>query len=152
MLDPVVDAVDRAAGTTDVVIGIHVPGRADLRTIISSGVSLVSTPPDVSIVGWAPWIQALLDNGGHIAWGAVPVDRPLGTNAELLWRHLSATWRDLESEGVDRELLLRRSLVAPSNGLAGFGVEQMPGVVSLVDGLAKRVGEQAGRTRTPVLV
>lgn len=152
LLDPVVDSLDSAAGNTDVVIGIHVPGRADLRTIISSGVSLVSTPPDASVVGWARWIQALLDNGGHLAWGAVPVDRPLGTNAELLWRHLVATWRDLEAEGVDRELLVRRSLVSPSNGLAGFGTEQVPGVVALVDGLAERVGEQATRSRTPALV
>lgn len=152
LLDPVVESLDSAAGTSDVVIGVHVPGRADLRTIISSGVSLVSMPPEPSVVGWAPWIQALLDNGGHIAWGAVPVDRPLGTNAELLWRHLAATWRDLEAEGVDRELMVRRSLVTPSSGLAGFGVEQVPGVVALVDSLAERVGEQATRARTPVLV
>lgn len=152
LLDPVVEALDAAAGTSDVVIGIHVPGRADLRTIISSGVSLVSIPPDPSVVGWAPWIQALLDNGGHIAWGAVPVDRPLGTNAELLWRHLAATWRDLEAAGVDRELMVRRSLVTASSGLARFGVEQVPGVVALADSLAERVGEQATRSRTPLLV
>lgn len=152
LLDPVVEALDSAAGTSDVVIGLHVPGRADLRTIISSGVSLVSTPPDASLVGWARWIQALLDNGGHIAWGAVPVDRPLGTNAELLWRHLAATWRDLEAEGVDRELMVRRSLVTTSSGLTGFGIEQVPGVVALVDMLTERVWEQATRSRTPVLV
>lgn len=152
LLDPVVEALDSAAGTGDVVIGVHVPGRADLRAIISSGVSMVSIPPDASVVGWAPWIQALLDNGGHIAWGAVPVDRPLGTNAELLWRHLAATWRDLEAAGVDHEAMVRRSLVTIGSGLAGFGVEQIPGVIALADGLAERIDEQATRSRTPVLV
>lgn len=152
LLDPVVDALDSAAGCSDVVIGIHVPDRADLATIVSSGVSLLSTPPGASVAGWAPWIQALLDNGGHIAWGGVPVDRPLGPSAELLWRHLLATWRDLELGGVDRELLVRRSLVAPSNDLARFATEQIPGVVALVDLLAERVAHEAGRLRSPVLV
>ncbi|MCZ7631062.1 MAG: hypothetical protein M5U19_19360 [Microthrixaceae bacterium] len=67
LLDPVVEALDSTAGASEVVIGVHVPGRADLRAIVSSGVSLVSMPPEASVVGWAPWIQALLDNGGHIA-------------------------------------------------------------------------------------
>ena len=151
LLDPVVDALDRVAGATEVLIGIHVPGRADWRTIISSGVSLLSMPPDAALIGWAPWIQALLDNGGHIAWGAVPVDRPLGTSAELLWRHLAATWRDLASAGVDRDQLLRRSLVAPSDGLGAFAPEQVAGVVSVVDALAQRIHEHVASTLTPVL-
>lgn len=151
LLDPAVDALDAVAGDSDVVIGIHVPGRADWRTIISSGVSLVSMPPDPALIGWARWIQALLDNGGHIAWGAVPVDRPLGTSAELLWRHLSATWRDLTSAGVDPDLLVRRSLVAPSDGLAAYAPEQVPGVVAVVDALAVRVQEHVATKLTPVL-
>lgn len=151
LVDPVVDALDKVAGTSDVVIGMHVPGRADWRTIISSGISLLSMPPDPALIGWAEWIQALLDNGGHIAWGAVPVDRPLGTSAELLWRHLAAAWRDLASAGVDERKLVDRSLVAPSNGLGAYAPEQVPGVVSVVDSLAERVGAHAGASLAPVL-
>lgn len=151
LLDPVVDALDITAGTSDLVIGIHVPGRADLRTIISSGVSMLSIPLDPTMIGWAPWIQALLDNGGHLAWGAVPVDRPLGTHAELLWRHLAATWADLGRVGVDHELLVRRSLVTTSNDLAGFGAEQLRGVIALVDGLARQIAEHADRALIPIL-
>lgn len=151
LLDPVVDSIDSAAGTSDVVIGIHVPGRSDLRTIISSGISLLSTPVDAALAGWAPWIQALLDNGGHVAWGAVPVDRPLGTHAELLWRHLRAVWRDLESAGVDARLLLRRSLVTTGDGLDRFAQAQMPGVLALLDELGERVGQHAAATMVPSL-
>ncbi|MCZ7631061.1 MAG: hypothetical protein M5U19_19355 [Microthrixaceae bacterium] len=63
-----------------------------------------------------------------------------------------ATWRDLEAAGVDREALVHRSLVTIGSGLSSFGVEQVPGVVALADGLAERVGELATRGRTPALV
>ncbi|MCP4434032.1 MAG: hypothetical protein GY812_00840 [Actinomycetia bacterium] len=148
LLDPVVDAIDHAAGATPVLIGIHVPGRSDWRTIISSGVSLVSMPADSSVAGWSRWIQALLDNGGWIAWGAVPVDRPLGTSEELLWRQLLATWRDLEAAGVDGRLLRERSMVSPADGLGGFGMAQVGGMLELVDALAGRM--QANAPQRPV--
>ncbi len=145
LLDPAVDAIDVAAGTSPVLIGIHVPGRSDWRTIISSGVSLLSMPSDSAVAGYGRWVQALLDNGGWIAWGAVPVDRPLGSSAELLWRHLLATWRDLEIAGVDGALLRRRSMVSPADDLARFDVGQIAMMVELVDSLAARIGTQAPR-------
>ncbi len=151
LLDPVVDALDRAVLDTALLIGIHVPGRSDWRTIISSGVSLVCVAPDASLLGWAPWVQALLDNGGYVAWGAVPVDRPLGTNEELLWRHLSATWRDLQAAGVDGSLLRDRSLVAPADDLARFGSEQVPHVLELLDALAARIAAPVHNRWEPAL-
>lgn len=142
LLDPAVDAIDVAAGQTPVLIGIHVPGRSDWRTIISSGVSLLSMPADSAVAGYAHWVQALLDNGGWIAWGAVPVDRPLGSSAELLWRHLVATWRDLEIAGVDGTLLRERSMVSPADDLARFGIGQVAMMLDLVESLAGRIATQ----------
>ena len=150
LLDPVVDALDRAAGASPTLIGVHVAGRSDWRTIVTSGVSLVSLPPDAGLAGWAQWIQALLDNGGFLAWGAVPVDRPLGTGEELIWRHLGATWADLAAAGVDPELLRRRSLVTPADGLGHFAPEQVDGVMALVDALGERVRRQATGPRIGV--
>jgi hypothetical protein len=146
-LDPVVDIVDRAASGAPVLIGVHVPGRSDWPTIISSGVSFLSMPPDPALVGWSDFVQAMLDNGGFIAWGALPVDRPLGSHEELLWRHLSATWSDLVAAGVDPALLRRRCLVSPSGGLGCYGPEQVAGVLALLDALAARVRRQAIGTR-----
>ena len=149
-LDPVVDLVDRAAGDAPLLIGVHVPGRSDWPTIISSGVSFLSLPPDPALVGWSEFVKALLDNGGFIAWGAVPIDRPLGTHEELLWRHLSATWSDLVAAGVDQSLLRSRCLVSPAGGLGRFGPEQIEGVMALVDALANRVRHQVIGGRRPV--
>lgn len=150
LLDPVVDALDRASGVAPTLIGVHVAGRSDWRTIVTSGVSLLSLPPDAGLAGWAPWIQALLDNGGFVAWGAVPVDRPLGASEELLWRHLGATWADLAAAGVDQDLLRRRSLVSPADGLAHFAPQQVESVMALVGALAERVRRQADGPRIGV--
>jgi hypothetical protein len=150
LLDPVVDALDRVGAGSPLLIGIHVPGRSDWQTIISSGVSFLSMPPEAGLLGWAPAVQALLDNGGFVAWGAVPVDRPLGTSEELLWRRLSAVWSDLVGAGVDPDLLRQRCLISPSDGLGRFSVDQVPRVMCLVDALAERVRRQAIGTRRPV--
>ena len=143
LLDPAVDAIDVAAADSPVLIGIHIPGRTDLRTVISSGVSMVSVPADSAVAGYAEWIQALFGNGGWMAWGAVPVDRPLGSSAELLWRHLVATWRDLETAGVDRTQLLGRSMIGAADDVARFDVAQVAMIEELVVALADRLVDMA---------
>lgn len=147
LLDPVVDALDTAPGGAPPLIGIHVPGPSDWRTVISSGVSLLSMPSDAGLAGWARWIQALLDNGGFIAWGAVPMDRPLGTSEELLWRSLSAIWCDLVASGVDPTLLRQRCLVSPADGVGRFAADQVDRIRALVDAIGARVRSEAMGSR-----
>lgn len=153
LIDPVVDAMDAVAQDPLVgpaLIGIHVPGRADWQTIITSGISFLSAPPDPSLVGWSEWVQALLEAGGWIAWGAVPVDRPLGTSEELLWRHLSAVWSDLVGAGVSPSLLGQQCMLSPSGSLSGFAPEQIHGVVALLDAIGERVRTEAIGSRVRI--
>jgi hypothetical protein len=143
LLTPFVDAVDQHPDGADLLIGVHVPGRTDWGTIISSGVSVVSAPVDRDLVGWAGALGDFMDRGGRIVWGAVPVDQPLGTSEELLWRRMSAMWCELVGEGMDPLQLRSRSLVGPVDGLGHFGVSQAERVLDLVDSLALRVRRQA---------
>jgi hypothetical protein len=142
LLDPVVDVVDRSAAAGELLIGIHVPGRTDWETILASGVSLVSAPADAGLVGWAHQLGAMLEQGGWIAWGAVPVDQPLGTSEELLWRRLAAVWGDLAAVGVDPMLIRLRSMVSPADGLGHFGESQAERVIDLVTSVSSRVRRQ----------
>lgn len=143
VLDPVVDALDRSAQRHRLLIGVHVPGRTDWATIIGSGVSVISTPADGGMLGWAELLADYLDRGGRVAWGAVPVDQPLGTGEELLWRRLTATWCELVGEGVDPLLVRTRSFIGPADGLAHFGLTQAERVLGLVDSLSTRSRRQA---------
>jgi hypothetical protein len=142
MLDPVVDVLDRSPAAGELLIGIHVPGRTDWETILASGVSLVSAPADAGLVGWADRLATMLEQGGWIAWGAVPVDQPLGTSEELLWRRLAAVWGDLAAVGVDPMLIRLRSMVSPADGLGHFGESQAERVIDLVTSVSSRVRRQ----------
>ncbi len=143
LLTPVVTGLDEAAGEHPLLIGAHVPGRTDWETIICSGVSLVSAPADAGLLGWAEPLAGFFDAGGRIAWGAVPVDQPLGTGEELLWRRLSALWCQLVGEGLDPLQLRSHSLTSPVDGLGHFGVSQAVRALALVDSLSLRVRRQA---------
>lgn len=147
MIDPVVDVLDADSGAAPVLIGAHVPGRGDWQTLITSGISMLSMPPDAGLVGCADWVQAFLNSGGWIAWGAVPVDRPIGASEELLWRHLAGTWSDLVAAGVDPALLGRQCMLSPSDGLERFAPEQMPGVLDLLEAMSERVRSEAMAAR-----
>ena len=98
---------------------------------------------DAGAVGWAPQLADFLDRGGRIAWGAVPVDQPLGTSEELLWRRLSALWCELVGAGMDPLLLRSRSLIGPVDGLGHFGRTQAERLLDLVDEISLRVRRQA---------
>ena len=142
LLDPVVDVLDRSPSAGELIIGIHVPGRTDWETILASGVSLVSAPADAGLVGWAEQLGSMLERGGWIAWGCVPVDQPLGTSEELLWRRLAALWGEMGAVGVDPMLLRLRSMVSPADGLGHFGVSQAGLVIDLVSSISSRVRRQ----------
>jgi hypothetical protein len=143
LLTPFVDALDRHPRAGDLLIGVHVPGRTDWATVIASGVSVVSAPVGPELAGWAPSLSDFVERGGRMVWGAVPVDQPLGTSEELLWRRLSAMWCEMVAAGMDPLLLRSRSLVGPVDGLAHFGVSQAERVLDLVDSLSTRVRRQA---------
>jgi hypothetical protein len=143
LLDPFVQGLDEHPRAGDLLIGVHVPGRTDWETIVSTGVSVISTPVERSLVGAAGTLSGFLDRGGRIVWGAVPVDQPLGTSEELLWRRLSALWCELVGEGLDPLTLRSRSLVGPADGLGHFGVTQAERVLELTESLSTRIRRQA---------
>ena len=142
-LTPVVAAVDGRGSGGDLLIGVHVPGRTDWETVICSGVSLISAPADDGVLGWAEPLSQFFADGGRIAWGAVPVDQPLGSGEELLWRRLSSLWCRLVGEGLDPLLLRSRSLTSPVDGLGHFGPSQAALALGLVESLSVRVRRQA---------
>jgi len=77
-----------------------------------------------------------------MAWGAVPVDEPLGQSVERLWRRLSELWCELSSRGIDPLLLRERSIITPSASIGNFGISQAERILALTEELATRVLHQ----------
>ncbi len=136
------DAVRGMGGHPLVAIGVHVAGRADWAALLDTGITLLGAPVTGHVETAAAELADFLRAGGVVAWGAVPVDEPLGQSPERLWRRLSELWCELARQGVDPLVLRERSIITPSGGLAGFQPEQAERIVELTEELATRVLHQ----------
>jgi len=123
-------------------IGVQVNGRADWAGLIRSGIGVLGAPVTAQLETAAGEIAAFLENGGIIAWGAVPTNEPLGSSADRLWVRLSALWVELVRGGTDPQLLRERSIITTAGGLGSHGVSQVECVVALTQDIASRVWRQ----------
>ena len=137
----VVDEVeDDAPG--DVVVGVQVDGRADWSVLLRTGIGALAAPITGHLETAAAELARFLEAGGIMAWGAVPVDEPLGQSVERLWRRLSELWCELSSRGIDPLLLRERSIITPSASIGNFGITQAERILALTEELATRVLHQ----------
>jgi len=149
LLGDVVDRLGDASSDADpldhensTIIGVQVDGRADWSMLMRTGIGALAAPIGAQLDTAAAELTRFLEGGGIMAWGAVPVDEPIGSSAERLWKRLSALWCELARLGVDPILLRERSIITPSAGLANFGVPQAERVIALTHDLAARVLHQ----------
>lgn len=148
-------AVDLVSGTLAAiepyaVTGLHCCGETDWRLALAAGPQIVSMPTDTRVVDHAGALGVHLDRGGWVAWGAVPTNRPIGSEPGLLWRALSETWCELVQRGCDAIRLRDQALVTPECGLANHDVLQAEHLLSLSVELAERVRRQSFGVRLAV--
>ena len=133
---------ESASHESSTIVGVQVDGRADWTMLMRTGIGALAAPLGAQLETAAAELTRFLEGGGIMAWGAVPVDEPIGSSAERLWKRLSALWCELARLGVDPMLLRERSIITPSSGLANFGVPQAERVIALTQDLAARVLHQ----------
>lgn len=99
--------------------GIHLCGNPDWDFLLNLDLDILSL--DVYSNGevfssYARSIKRFLDRGGVLAWGLVPTNfEPFSAEDQVsLKARLKEIWSALESKGVDRELMLERSLLSPA--------------------------------------
>ena len=127
---------------SEAVVGVQVNGRADWAMLLRTGIGILGAPVSARLETAALELGRFLESGGFIAWGAVPVDEPLGANAERLWRRLSALWAELATLGLDPMTLREHSIITPAAGLGSFGISQAERVMKLTIDLSERVLNQ----------
>jgi hypothetical protein len=132
------------------ITGLHCCGPTDWKLLIQSGPRILSAPLGLGLDTAGETLGRYLDDGGWVAWGAVPTDEPIGLTPGRLWRQLSAVWCDMVQSGCDPVLLRTQSLVTPACGLAAHGLSQAERVVSLTRQVAARVHDQALGVRLSV--
>jgi hypothetical protein len=142
------DAVDLVSGTlaaleAHAVAGVHCCAPADWAMVLRAGPALLSFPLTVAATVRAADLGPFLEDGGWVAWGAVPTDGPLGPldggGEGRLWRHLAERWHTLADGGVDPVLLRQRALVTPACGLARHDEAQAALALRLTAALGERI-------------
>lgn len=148
-------AIDLTSGALAVLesmstTGLHCCGPTDWKLAIQAGPAILSVPVGGGIEQAGGALGRFLDDGGWIAWGAVPTDEPLGASPGRLFRHLSATWCDLVQAGCDPIMLRTQAMVTPACGLALHGESQAERVLGLTRQVGARLHDQAIGVRLAV--
>jgi hypothetical protein len=99
--------------------GIHLCGNPDWDFLLNLDMDILSL--DVFTNGeifpnYSKSIRKFLDRGGTLVWGIVPTNFEPFTESrvDLLELRLEAMWQLLVDKGIDRDLLLSRSLLSPA--------------------------------------
>ncbi len=136
-----------AAVGPGVAVGIHCCGPCDVATMLEAGPQVISIPLSEDLVEYAGYLGRFIQNGGVIAWGALPTGGPLPVKADRYWRQLSDVWCLLVERGIDPVMLRRQSLITPVCGLAHHQVSTARRVARLSADIGQRVKAQALTTR-----
>ena len=99
--------------------GIHLCGNPDWDFLLNLDMDILSLDvySNGEIFGsYASSIKRFLEKGGILSWGIVPTNfEPFAAETLLsLESRLENVWRNLEKKGIDRDLLLSRSLLSPA--------------------------------------
>jgi hypothetical protein len=99
--------------------GVHLCGNPDWDFLLDLDLDILSL--DIYQNGevfssYSKSIEKFLDRGGVIVWGVVPTNfEPFeAENIRSLETILTGVWDSLNAKGIDRELLLSKSLLSPA--------------------------------------
>lgn len=126
--------------------GIHVCANTDWGLILGTSVDIVNFDTysyfDRFLL-YGEQVRQYIGRGGIIAWGLVPTGSPEALEAatvESLVHRWEDQCNDVVALGVDREQLLRQSLISPSCGVGSLSLGQAQKVLTLTREVAAYIG------------
>ena len=140
--------INEALEGVDAIKAIHCCGNANWSLVLSTNIDILNFDAYVygkNIVLYPEEISTFLDRGGAIAWGIIPnSDLVSGETPETLADRLMGHIDELVSKGIDRDLLIKRSLISPQCGLGGADLELVDEILDLLDGTSKELRRRCG--------
>ena len=141
-LNEIADAIHEAGA----IAGIHCCGNADWSMIFNARIDIVSFDAFEymeKIMLYPADIKKFLERGGALAWGIVPTSSFRGDEtAGQLISKLEAGIHILESQGIDRQTILRQSLITPSCGMGSLTAPKAEAIMKLLDEVSPKMQRQ----------
>ncbi|GLI35387.1 hypothetical protein [Desulforhabdus amnigena] len=101
-------------------VGLHSCNNADWSVPLQSNLDILSLDAywyGDSILCYAVELLDFLERGGVLAWGIVPtMERAFEEDSHSLLLRLEHLWSQLERFGLNRETLLKQSMITPACG------------------------------------
>ncbi len=130
----------------EVALGVHCCGNSDWGLIMEAGPQIIS----LDAVGFGSYLllyieqlENFLENGGAIAWGAVPTNPELAQSSLNLWQELHKLLLQVLKSGIKQESLCRASLITPACGLGSLSATDAEGILSLLQPITELAREWA---------
>jgi len=131
--------------------GIHLCGNPDWDFLLGLDLDVLSLDVYSNgeiFVSYAKSIRRFLDRGGHLIWGIVPTNfEPFEKeNINSLVERLLDYWKRLEQSGIDRQLLISRSMLSPATCclVNPDGEVTVESAFETVKALSQRLRERCG--------
>jgi methionine synthase II (cobalamin-independent) len=135
--DNVISWIDEVFEGVKSIRGLHCCGNTDWPMVLSTSVDLLSFDAynyAFSVSLYPEQLKTFLNRGGTLSWGLIPNMShrlEMETSATLLAR-FDSTIDELVGKGLDREMLLKQSLITPQCGLGGLTEEEALHVLDLL--------------------
>jgi methionine synthase II (cobalamin-independent) len=143
-LEEVISSVHNAGG----LAGIHVCANTDWAVIFDTKTDIINFDSysyfDRFIL-YKDKIKKYIESGGIIAWGIVPTAFPEEIekqNAQNLIEKLLSQIEEVCAFGIEKEKLLRQSLITPSCGTGSLDASSALKVLELTQAVSRRLREE----------
>ena len=127
------------------LVGVHCCGKTDWNIVLKSGIDIMNFDTysfAKSITVYSDTINDFIKNGGYVAWGIVPTldqDALIASTKESLLERLENCIDMLSEKGIDKNLLLKSSIITPSCGAGCLTIELAQKAMTLVNEISKEL-------------
>lgn len=151
--EDVIEIINRlieAIGEPDCLIGLHCCSNTDWSMVLETGIDIVSFDAFSYMERFVLYpddLKRFLKKGGIIAWGIVPTSEfePTITIEDLTAKFEQGV-NTLLKKGLDRDLILERSLLTPSCGMGTMSIGDTQAVIKLLSGLSTHLRDKFSLT------
>ncbi len=127
------------------LVGVHCCGKADWNMVLKSGINIMNFDAysfSKNLTVYSKKIHEFLSNGGYIAWGIVPTldtDALTAATKESLLKKLEDGINALAAKGIDKNLILKQSIITPSCGAGCLTPELAEKAMNLTTEISKEM-------------
>jgi methionine synthase II (cobalamin-independent) len=132
--------IDTIKEHEDVITGIHCCGNSDWEMLLQTKIDIINFDAFEfldNFILYSGAIKQFLHRGGIIAWGAVPTsDFNERINLDLIVKKITDAIEKLASQGIEKELLLKRAIFTPACGMGSLNNEIAEKIIDMTNKLA----------------